>query len=202
MPRSGRLRAYIKEFAESPRFEKISFIPPFLVLIVEIILIRHALSLDEGYVIVLTAILLIISIIEIFFVGGEIHEHYLRTNFDRVLTIRLDDYIFETKKKNVKHIVEGFIATYPNYSKNRNEIYHVVCQIMETHKEETWEKTLRPELKKVLRQNKKKNIREILEIFLKKHPKYKKNPEKVYHMASQMMDVPTKKLKIFNKKIK
>ena len=202
MPRSGRLRTYIKEFAESPRFEKISFIPPFLILIVDIILIRHALNVNEGYVIVLTAILLVISIIEILFVVEEIHEHYLRTNFDRILTIRLDDYIFEKNKKNVKNIVEGFISTYPNYSKNRNEIYHVVCQIMETHKEETWEKTLRPDLKKVLRQNKKKNIKEILEIFLKKHPKYKKNPEKVYHMASQMMEGPPKKLKIFNKKTK
>ena len=125
MPRSGRLRTYIKEFTESPRLEKISFIPPFLVLIVEIILLEHALSINEGYIIALTTILLILSVIEILFVSQEIHGHYQSTNFDRILTIRLDDFIIKRKKKNVKLLVEEFIETHPNYRNHRNGIYHI-----------------------------------------------------------------------------
>jgi hypothetical protein len=93
MPRSGRLRTYITELAESPRTEKISFIPPFLVLLVEIILLRHAIVIESSYVIALTTILLVLSIIEIILVSREIHEHYQRSNFDRILTIRLDDFM-------------------------------------------------------------------------------------------------------------
>ena len=188
MPRSERLRTYIKEYAESPRLEKISFIPPFLVLIVEIILLRHALSLNEGYVIALTAILLILSSIEILLVGKEMHEHYLRTNFDRVLTIRLDDFIIESKKKNVQLIVEQFIEVYPRYNNHRNETYHIACQIMQTHKEESIEKTIEDALKPFFKRNNKKTVDEILEGFIKKYPKYKKYSAEVYQKICQLKE--------------
>ena len=101
MPRSGRLRNYIKEIAESPRFEKLSFIPPFLILIVELILLEHAIRIQVTYVIELTLVILALSIIEIIFVAEEIHENYIRTNFDRILTIKLDDFIIEHRERNV-----------------------------------------------------------------------------------------------------
>ena len=113
------------------------------------------------------------SVVEILFVGEEIHEHYRRTNFDRILTIRLDDFIIKSKKKNVKLIVEQFIELYPRYRNHRNEIYHIACQIMQTHKEESIEKTVEDALKPFFKRNKKKNVDEILEGFTKKYPKYK-----------------------------
>ena len=67
MPRSGRLRSFIREYEESPRLEKYSFIPPFFILALEIILIIHAIIVWEIYVIILTSILLVISIIELKF---------------------------------------------------------------------------------------------------------------------------------------
>jgi len=188
MPRSGRLRTYIKEYTESPRLQKISFIPPFLVLIVEIILLRHALSIQEGYIIALTAILLILSAIEILLVGEEIHEHYHRTNFDRILTIRLDDFIIESKKKNVKLLVEEFIEVYPNYRSHRNEIYHIACQIMQAHKKEAIEKTIEDILKIFFKRNKKKNVDAILEGFIKKYPKYKKYSAEIYQKICQLKE--------------
>ena len=95
MPRSGRLRTFIREYKESPKTEKLSFIPPFLILIVEAVLLLHALTIDvpDIMVVELTGILLIISMIEILLVSREIHEHYTKNNFDRVLTIKLDDFI-------------------------------------------------------------------------------------------------------------
>ena len=59
MPRSGRLRTFICEYRESPRLEKASFIPPFLILAIEVILIIHAIAVEEFYIIILTMILLI-----------------------------------------------------------------------------------------------------------------------------------------------
>ena len=89
MPRCGRIRTFIREYRESPKTEKLSFIPPFLILIVEAVLLIHALTIDvpDIMVVELTTILLIISIVEILFVSREIHEHYSKSNFDRILTV-------------------------------------------------------------------------------------------------------------------
>jgi len=187
MPRSGRLRNFIREYSESPRTEKISFIPPFLILALEIILIIHALTLHETYVVILTTILLIISIIEILLVGREIHEHYMSSTFDRILTIRLDDFVLQRKEKNVKKIVEDFIDIHSEYKNKRNEIYHITCQIMETHKEEAREDALIKKLKPFIKRRKKKNVDQIIKAFMKKYPQYKKYRAEVYEKTCQLM---------------
>lgn len=189
MFRSGRFQNYIKEFTESDRFEKLSFIPPFLVLIVEIILLEHAIRIQVYYVIELTLILLILSVIEIIFVAEELHEHYIKGNFERIMTIRLDDFITEKKRKNVKYIVEEFIKEYPEYEKYWNKTYHIACQILETHKEEELEKNLKLDLREFIKKHKKKSLREIIDMFLEKYPKYKNDPQKVYHFVSQILNV-------------
>ena len=200
MVRSRRLRNYLKEVSESDKFEKLSLILPFLVLIVEIILIEHAIRIKVYYVIHLTSILLILSIIEILFIIEELHEHYIKGNFERILTIRLDDFILQTKMKNVKFIIEEFIEEYPEYKKHWNKLYHIACQILETHKEEVLEKSLRSDLKKFVKKHKRKQMRQIIDLFLLQHPKYKKDPAKIYHLLSQMLGVEKKKWKKFFKK--
>jgi dGTP triphosphohydrolase len=148
-------------------------------------------------VIILTAILLIISTIEILFVSMEIHEHYTRSNFDKILTIKLDDFITEKKEKNVKKIVTDFIEQHPEYNIHRSEIYHTTCQIMETHREEVWEKVLNDKLQKFVKRRKKMNVDEILKAFIKKHPRYKKSPGEVYPMICDVMGTPTEEQKKF-----
>ena len=189
MPRCGRLRGYIREIAESPRIEKLSFIPPFIIVVVEIILIDHAIRIGDPYVIMLTTILFILSLIEILLVAREIHEHYQSSNFERILTIRLDDFILERKKRNVKELVEDFIEIYPHYASYRNEIYHITCQIIETHKKEVLEKALEDKLKKFIKRRKKMNVDQILAAFLKKYPNYKKFQAEVYVKTCQIMGV-------------
>ena len=100
MPRSGRLRNFIRDFSESPRAEKVSFIPPFLIVVVELILLVHASVQNpvDPIVLELTTILVIISVVEIALVTREIHEHHQSSNFERILTIKLDDlYIYRSK---------------------------------------------------------------------------------------------------------
>jgi hypothetical protein len=187
MPRSGRLRLFIKEYKESPRIERLSFIPPFFILAIEIILILHAIALNEIYVILLTFVLLVISIIEIILVTAEIHEHYTIINFDRILTIKLDDFITISKEKNVKKIVEDFITQHPEYNNHRNEIYHTTCQILETHAKEDIEKDIEVKLKILIKRNKKANVDDVIKAFVKKYPKYKKYPSIIYEKTCQLM---------------
>jgi hypothetical protein len=193
MPRSGRIRAFIREYKESPRLEKMSFIPPFIILALEVILIVHAYLLNEGFVFILTAILLTISMIEILLVTLEIHEQYQIGSFDREMTIRLDDFIIERNAENVTKTVEEFIEIHPDYNIHRNEIYHIACQIMDTHKAELWEKTLTTRMKKFIPKSENKTVKEIIGKFVEKYPEYRKDPEKVYHLAIQILEKSKKR---------
>jgi len=188
MPRSGRLRTFIREYKESPKFEKLSFIPPFLILFVECVLLAHAFTIEATDIMVveLTTILLIISMVEILLVSKEMHEHYQRGNFDRVLTIKLDDFMTQRKDKNVKKIVTDFIDQYPKYEKYRNEIYHIACQVLETHEEEEWERALNEKLKKFISKKKKMTVDDLLKAFIKKYPLYKKYKGKIYEKICQI----------------
>jgi len=189
MPRCGRFRTFIREYNESARTDKLSFIPPFLILIVEAVLLMHALTIDvpDIMVVELTTILLIISIIEIILVSREMHQHYMKNNFDRILTIKLDDFITETNEKNVKKIVTDFIEDNSKYSTNRNEIYHIACQILETHHEEKIEKEITNKLEKIIKRKKKANVDEIVDSFIEKFPKFKKYRGEIYEKACQCM---------------
>lgn len=189
MPRSGRLRTFIKEYRESPRTERVSFIPPFLILALEVILIAHAISIMDSYVIVLTSVLVVISVIEMILVTLEIHEHYQCANFDKVLTIKLDDFITEKKGKNVKKIITDFLDFYPEYEKHRNEIYHTTCQILETHREEAIEKEIYKKLNTLIKRKKKATVDEIVETFVKKYPKYKPYRIEIYEKTCQLKGV-------------
>ena len=188
MPRCGNLRRYIREIAETPRVELISYIPTFLILLIEIILLNHALSLNEGYVIVLTTTLLTISVIELILVTRELHKHRLKNIFDRVLTIKLDDFITETRRTNVKEIVAKFIERYPMYLKNRVEVYRLTCQIMQTHKDEIAEKEYAKKLTSFIKISKLENPSDILSKFLAKYPKYQRYSSDIYERTCSILE--------------
>ena len=185
MPRSGRLRNFIRHCGISG-VEKLSYVPPYLILIIEIILLIHAFYLEELFVMILTSALLVISVIEIILVSGEMHESYQQSYFDKILTIKLDDFITDSKEINVKKIVENFINQYPEYSAHRSEIYHTSCQILETHKREKNEKDLDAALKKFIKAKLKSNVDEIVEEFVKKYPKFKSNKSKIYEKTCKI----------------
>jgi hypothetical protein len=184
MPRSGGIRRYCREIADSSRGEKLAFIPPVAILTAEFILLIHALELKEGFVIFLTSFLLILSLIELFLIIRETHQHRCQTNFERELAIRLDDFIIERHMDNVSNIVSDFLNEYEEYRGNRTTIYHIACQVMQTHKQELWEKTLRTRLKRYIQKNKDASLRELIEGFVKKYPEYKKDPGKVYQLTA------------------
>jgi len=188
MPRSIRLRNFIREYKESPRFEKLSFIPPFIILIVEGILLIHAITINvpDIMVVELTLILLAISIVETILVFGEIHRHYKQNNFDKILTIRLDDFITEKKEINVKKIVTDFIELHPEYNRYRNEAYHTTCEILETHKQEALEKEIFKKLETYIKRIKKADVDEIVAGFVDKYPKYRGSRNVIYEKTFKL----------------
>ena len=193
MARVGRLRNLLKEVTESPSIEKLSFTLPFIVIVVDVILIEHAIRINEPYIIALTTILFFLSLFEIAVVLSEIHERNQKSSFERILTIKLDDFILQRKKKNVKKLVEDFIEIYPQYKSHRTEIYHIACQIMETHKEELLEKTLADKLKRFVKRRKKMNVDEMLKAFIKKYPAYKECRGRIYQKICQIMETTRRK---------
>ena len=199
MVRLGRLRFFIEELAESPAIEKVSLILPFFVIIVDIILMYHAIRINAHFIIALTTLLFFLSLLEIVVVVREIHGHHQYSVFEQKLTIKLDDFVLQQKEKNVKRIVEDFIDMHSEYKNKRSEIYHIACQIMETHREEAWEDALTKKLKVFIKRRKKMNVNEILETFIKKYPTYKKYRGKIYKKTCQHKGVPEDdKENIFN----
>jgi hypothetical protein len=184
MPRCGRIRTYLNDIQESQRFEKISFILPFIILTIEIILLIHAFSIQEMYVIILTLFLLFISMLELLFVIQEIHEHQQLNSIERELTIRLDDFIMEQGSTNVSSVVEDFLSKHDNYSKKRNTVYHIACQIMETHEQEMLEKTLETRLKQFITANQSLSLQDVVIKFIEKYPEYRNEPHTIYQTAA------------------
>ena len=180
MVRIWRLCNFLRQTFESPLIEKLSFILPFIVISVDVVLIEHAIRINEHYIIVLTVILFILSIVDIIVVTIELHKNYQKSNLRRILTIKLDDFIIESEEKNVKKIIGDFIKKYPEYRNIRNEVYHLSCKIMETHEEEKIEKIIEQQLKKFFKENKKMNVDQILKEFLRNYPKYKKYRSEIY----------------------
>ena len=189
MPRCGRFRTFLQEYKRSPRTNKISFFLPYLILVLELIVLIDAAFLDfNPFIIFITLILVGISSIEIVFVTSEIHNKYLEDSFDKILTIKLDDFITETRENNVKKIVADFIETHPDYYSDRNKIYHTTCQILETHYEEEIEKELTNKLEVFIKQNKGLNVDEIVEKFAKTYLQYKRYRSEIYTKTCKLLE--------------
>ena len=123
MPRCGRIRTFIKEYNQSPKANKLSFFLPYLILVLELIVLIDALLISNLIIVSITIILVTISVLEIIFVTREIHNKIIESNFDKILTIKLDAFITNKREKNVKIIISDFLEQYPEYDKHRNKIY-------------------------------------------------------------------------------
>lgn len=190
MPRCGRIRTLIQDYKQSPRAIKISFILPYVILILELIVLIDASIINfNPFIIIITSALVIISTIEIIIVTKEIHENVLESNFDKILTIKLDDFVTKKREKNLKRIISDFLTDNPEYNKHRNKIYHTTCQILETHEKETLEIDIADKLNLLIKNNKKANVDQIVKKFTEKYPKYEKYPSDIYKITCKLLKV-------------
>jgi hypothetical protein len=194
MQRCGRIRKFIEDYNQSPRTNKLSFFIPFLILALELIVLidalitLNALIISNLIIVSITIILVTISVLEIILVTREIHNKFLEDNFDKILTIKLNDFITKKREKNVKIIISDFLEQYPEYDKHRNKIYHTTCQILETHQKETLDKDIRDKLKLLIKNNKKANVDEIVEKFTEKYPRYEKYRSEIYEKTCKLLE--------------
>lgn len=147
MARCSKSRNFLKEVAKSPFVEKLSFLLPFFVITIDVIILEHAIRIQETYIIVCTSFLFILSLIEIVAVSSELHQNYRKSNFEKTLAVKLDDFITENREFNIKRIVANFITYNPEYNVHRNDVYHLTCQILEKRGEDTLEKIIDENLK-------------------------------------------------------
>ena len=144
----------------------------------------HAVQLGEGYIIILTSFLLAVSLAELILIIIEIHEHQQ----EKMLTIKLDDFIMNNKHNNVKDNVISFIKQNPEYSKHRNEIYHLTCQILDAHKAEELERKMNNTLKKFIKNNNTNSVNDTIELFLRKYPEFKNHRAEIYRKTCQLLN--------------
>jgi hypothetical protein len=137
MPRCIRIRTFIQDYNQSPRIKKLSFFLPFLILALELIVLIDALVISNLIIVSITIILVAISVLEIIFVTREIHSKILESNFDKIITIKLNDFVTNKREKNVEIITSDFLEQYPEYDKYRNKIYLTTCQILETQQKDS-----------------------------------------------------------------
>jgi len=188
MTRCGRTRTFIQECNQSPRADKLSFFLPYLILGLELIVLIDALLIKNLIIASITIILVAISILEIIFVTREIHSKLQESNFDKILTIKLDDFITKKREKNVKIIISDFLEKYPEYDKHKNKIYQTTCQILDTHEKEALYKDITDKLKLLIKNNKKANVDQIVEKFTEKYPKYEKYRSEIYERTCKILE--------------
>lgn len=193
MLRLSRIHQNISNICTEERFEQISIILPLIILIVEIVLIVHALDIQEAYVIALTTFLLVVSIIELILVTKEVTDQKSKRNFDSTLTIRLDDFINKTKNSNVKDIMNTFIEKYPIYRNHRVDIYKLCCKILQTHQDELVEIKYNKKIIQFLNKTDKKHLSEIVEEFIFENPEYEGYALDIYEKISQILHKKEKK---------
>ena len=135
-----------------------------------------------------TIILVIVSTLEIIFVTREIKGKIIENNFDKILTIKLDDFITKKRQKNVKIIISDFLDQYPEYEKHRNKIYHTTCQILETHQKEALDRDITDKVKQFIKNNKELNVDQIVEKIIEKYQKYKKYRGEIYEKTCKILE--------------
>ena len=131
MARYSKLRKFLTEIAGSPLVEKISLILPFIILGIDIHILQYSLFRKDFEIVLPATILLALSIVEIIVVIDEIHVTARKMNMERELTIKLEKFIFDNPKLNVKEVVNKFMEKHPEYKDLRKDIYHITCQIFQ-----------------------------------------------------------------------
>jgi hypothetical protein len=75
MVRFRKCRMLIFNAAKIPLIEKLSLILPFFVIVIDLIVLEHAIRINEHYIIVCASILFTLSIVEISGALKEIFVH-------------------------------------------------------------------------------------------------------------------------------
>jgi len=123
------VRNLFQEILKASRLEKIVLIIPFIVLILDAEIFYFALVNEEKRILLASAFVLILSILEIFAVLEEIHNHLTKLMRREFLEEKIREIAGEMERPTVRKIVDKFMASYPKkYSVD--EVYEVACDVL------------------------------------------------------------------------
>jgi len=127
-------RGILKELLKTTRLEKITLLLPFIVAIIDAEIFYYSLKRGEEMIIIFSAFVLFLSVLEIIAVIEEIKIFIERARRRE----KIEEMIFEIAKKmerpTVKKIIDKFMEENKGYS--YQEIYPIVCHVIELLKKD------------------------------------------------------------------
>ena len=123
------IRTLFSEVLTASRIIKIALIIPFIVLLIDAEIFYYSWTNNEKTILIASAFVLSLSILEIFAVLGEIHQHISKIRRREILEEKLRKVARKIEKPTVRKIIDEFMTKYPEeYS--ISEVYHVACDLM------------------------------------------------------------------------
>jgi hypothetical protein len=124
-------RMLLSQVLGTTKWEKLVFILPFVVLIVDADIFYYSIVNKEPSIIISSGFVLALSVIEIIAAAGEIRDHFSYVRKYSLLERKIADVIrhFESEP-TVSQVMEKFFSENPNEKLSRYELYPVVCNIL------------------------------------------------------------------------
>jgi hypothetical protein len=132
--RHKRCRKLLSELGSATRWEKIVLFIPFAVLIVDAEIFYYSLLHHEEIIILASGFVLFLSIIEIIAALQDIHVYVSSSVRQTGLEEIIRETIQEMGDPVVKEVVKKVRQRYPDEGYGRDEIYHLVCRILDEKK--------------------------------------------------------------------
>ncbi len=131
MVRFRWLRNRLKELSQSTFIERVLLVFPFFILVLDLYMLHHAMSIGDQKIIVPATLLFIFSVMEIIVAFDEIHEHVIETLSDKKISKKVRSVVKGSKHNmTVKRAMELSLEKYPELRKYRRKLYHVICQVL------------------------------------------------------------------------
>jgi len=124
-------RMLLSQMLGTTKWEKLVFILPFVVLIVDADIFYYSVVNKEPSIIISSGFVLALSLLEIIAAAGEIHDHFSYTKRYATLEKRLSDIVrhFESEP-TVGQVMDRFFSEHPDEKLSRYELYPVVCDVL------------------------------------------------------------------------
>ncbi len=132
--RHRRCRTLLSELGSATRWEKIVLLIPFVVLLVDAEIFYYSLLHHEEIIILASGFVLFLSIIEIIAALKDIHVYVSSSVRQTGLEEIIRETIQEMGDPLVKEVVEKVRQRYPDEGYGRDEIYHLVCKMLDEKK--------------------------------------------------------------------
>ncbi len=122
-------RNFMGEFLKASRVEQIVLIIPFIVLIIDLEIFLYAWHKKEFIIFTSASFVLFLSVLEIFAVIKEVHEHISGIRNREYIMERLRKIAKKMEKPTVRRLMDEFMKKYGG-EYGVDEVYAAACEVM------------------------------------------------------------------------